>query len=84
MIGEMVELVFGLLTGILSLLPASFVKEWIEKAGAIEYLSYINYFIPFNIMAQIGKSWLFCCGAYLVYFYVKSAYEETTKSKGGK
>lgn len=77
MLSDVVNLVFSLLTGLLSLLPASFVKEWLEKAGAIDNLAYINYFIPFNVMFQIGKSWLVCCGAYLIYYFVKQAYENS-------
>lgn len=77
MVSEVVNLVFSLLTGLLSLLPASFVRQWLDKVGAIEYLSYINYFIPFNVLFNIGKTWLTCCGAYLIYYFVKSAYEDS-------
>lgn len=79
MLAEFIDLIFSLLTMLLSLLPSSFVRAWIDKIGAIEYLSYINYFIPFNIMADIGKAWLYCCGAYLIYYYVKTSYDNSTK-----
>lgn len=82
MVLDLVNLVFSLLTGFLSILPASFVKDYIEKIDALEYLSYINFFIPFYAMVQIGQAWLVCCGLYLVYHYVKSVYNNITKEMG--
>lgn len=82
MVLDLVNLVFSLLTGFLSILPASFVKDYIEKIDALEYLSYINFFIPFYAMVQIGQAWLVCCGLYLVYHYVKSVYNNITKERG--
>lgn len=79
MILDLVNLVFSLLTGLLSILPASFVKDYIDNMDALEYLSYINFFIPFYALVQIGQAWLVCCGLYLVYHYVKSVYENTSR-----
>lgn len=76
MLAEVVNLVFSLFTGILSVLPSSFVRDYISQVGALEYLSYVNYFIPFNVMYQIGEKWLTCCALYLVYYYVKAVYSD--------
>lgn len=81
MISEMVNLIFSLLTGLLSLLPASFVQSYLSKVGAIDYLGYVNYFIPFYRFVEIGELWLTCCGAYLLFYYVRTVQEEVRKGE---
>ena len=74
MVEDFVKIGFGLVQGFLSVLPASFVSEWINSNGALQYLSYVNFFIPFDVMSQIGATWLSACGAYLVYHFARNAY----------
>lgn len=81
MISDMVNLIFSLLTGLLSLLPASFIQSYLSKIGTIDYLGYVNYFIPFYRFVEIGELWLACCGAYLLFYYVRSVQEEVRKGK---
>ena len=47
MVAQVIDLVFNLLTSLLSILPASFVQSYLSNIGEINYLSYVNYFIPF-------------------------------------
>ncbi len=76
MIADAIDLIFSLLTMFLSILPASFVQSYLKSFGGMEYLSYINWFIPFYRFVQIGETWLLCCGAYLIFYYVRSVREE--------
>lgn len=79
MISNIVDLVFSLLTGFLSILPASFVKDFIKEMDALEYLGYVNFFIPFYRLVQIGQTWLVCCGLYLVFHYAKTVYDNLSR-----
>lgn len=76
MISELFDTVISVLTLVMSVLPSSFVHGWLDKFSGVKYLSYVNYFIPFNTMLNIGSTWLACCGAYLVYHYIQSVYKD--------
>ena len=58
MVAQVIDLVFNLLTSLLSILPASFVQSYLSNIGEINYLSYVNYFIPFYNFVKIGRLWL--------------------------
>lgn len=80
MVAQVIDLVFNLLTSLLSILPASFVQSYLSNIGEINYLSYVNYFIPFYNLVKIGRLWLGCCAAYLIYYYARTVYDQTKKS----
>lgn len=80
MVANAIDLVFSLLTALLSILPASFVQSSLTSLGGIDYLSYLNYFVPFYRFVQIGQTWLICCGAYLIYYYARSVRDEIKNS----
>ncbi len=80
MVAQMIDLLFSLLTNLLAILPASFVQDYLGNIGEINYLGYVNYFIPFYQFVKIGRLWLACCATYLVYYYVRTIYENSKKS----
>lgn len=80
MVAQVIDLVFSLLTSLLSLLPASFIQSYLKNIGEINYLKYVNYFIPFYEFVKIGRLWLGCCAAYLIYYYARTVYDQTKKS----
>ena len=78
MLSDIINLIFSLLTGLLSILPASFIQSYLSKVGKIEYLGYVNYFIPFYRFVEIGELWLACCAAYLIFYYVRTVQQEVS------
>lgn len=80
MLADIIDIIFSLLTGILSILPASFVREYLLKIGDIEYLGYVNYFIPFYRFVEIGQAWLVACASYLIFYYIRSVQQEVSKT----
>lgn len=79
MIENVVDLIFSVFVGVLSFLPSSFVADYLQEVGAVDVLSYVNYFIPFHTMLKIAQAWLACCAAYLIYHYVMMVYKESRK-----
>lgn len=82
MLTDIINLVFSILTGVLSLLPASFIHSYLSDLN-IDYLSYVNYFIPFYRFVKIGQSWLVACASYLIFYYVRSVQQELSSSAKG-
>ena len=80
MLSNVLDLVFSLVTALLSTLPASFVRQYLEQVEALDVLSSVNYFIPFNLMLKISQGWLACCASYLIYHYVMMVYKESRKN----
>lgn len=58
MLDFLIEIKDALLEAVLSLLPLSPFKGFIESLGSIPYISYINWFIPIGTFVQIGVAWL--------------------------
>lgn len=69
MIGGLKKL-FGWLYGLLKVFD---VTEYIDyiKGVISEYIGWINWLIPFNIIVKIYTSWLACIGAYFVFLQVR-------------
>lgn len=80
MVSNLIEMVFGVFTGLLALLPASFVNTYLDNSSFSSVLGIMNYFIPVSTFVEIGTAWLSCCGAFLVYRYVKAAYKSAKEN----
>lgn len=67
----MIELISNIISGILSLLPDSPIQT-ILGGTLLEYLAYINYFVPFDIAKNITKVWVDCIVAFYLYSLTKN------------
>lgn len=65
----LVNLLFDILTAILSLLPASPFLLMLDKVEDIPVLGIVNWFIPFDNCFLCLEIW---CGAMAVYYVVKN------------
>ena len=68
----MIDIVINLLTAIINVLPLSPFVTFIDKAGPIDGLGVLNWFIPFDIFAEMLVSWGTCMGLYYLYRFIKS------------
>ena len=61
---------FGWLYGLLKVFD---VNQYIEPIKEVldEYIGWLNWLIPFNIIVKIYTSWLACIGAYFVFLQVR-------------
>lgn len=55
------------ITWLLGLLPDSWFARVEISAQISEYISYMNFFIPFDAAINITTAWLACIVAYFVY-----------------
>lgn len=72
LVSSAIEIVFNLIAAVLNILPASFVMTQLDNLGSLPFLSYVNWFIPFNEMKPIMAIWLTACTAVLVASIVKN------------
>lgn len=70
MFAWMKEILDKLLAVVLSLLPLSPFKEFIDKLGDIPFLGYLNYFIPVGTCLKIGAAWLSAIALFYLYSVV--------------
>lgn len=74
MIGEIWQgisnVIKSILAAIISLLPRSPFIKIMEYIGEIPYLSYINWFIPFDLIITITEVWLLSVALFYVYMIV--------------
>ena len=66
----MKEILDKLLAVVLSLLPLSPFKEFIDKLEDIPFLGYLNYFIPVGTCLKIGAAWLSAIALFYLYSVV--------------
>lgn len=66
-----VKTVAGLLAMLLNLLPASPVAGFVEEITGLNYLGYLNWFIPVSFMVKCMETWLGCMVAWNVYKHVR-------------
>lgn len=67
----MIDIVINLLTGVINVLPISPFQSFIDKAGAIDSLGYLNWFIPFDIFFEILSVWSVSMFTYYFYRFIK-------------
>ncbi|MCM1104635.1 MAG: hypothetical protein NC409_11085 [Clostridium sp.] len=56
-----------IVTWLLGLLPDSWFSQASVSAQISEFISYMNFFIPFDAAITITTAWLACIVAYFVY-----------------
>ncbi|MDD3278625.1 MAG: hypothetical protein PHG16_07040 [Lachnospiraceae bacterium] len=70
LIETVLNLGFSLVGALLNVLPVSFVRQQLENLGAMPFLSYVNWFIPFNEMKPVMGVWLSCCTACIIAYLI--------------
>lgn len=50
-----------------SVLPLSPFRRYLDAIGEIEWLGYVNYFIPIGTFIAIFNAWLICMALYYLY-----------------
>lgn len=55
------------ITWLLGFLPTSWFAQTEVSAQISEYISYMNFFIPFDAAVTITTAWLACIAAYFAY-----------------
>ena len=70
MFAWMKEILDKLLAVVLSLLPLSPFKGFIDKLEDIPFLGYLNYFIPVGTCLKIGAAWLSAIALFYLYSVV--------------
>lgn len=68
----MIDIVIQLLTAVINVLPVSPISTFIEKAGTIDGLAMLNWFIPFDIMFNMLGVWSGCMFTYYLYRFTRS------------
>ena len=71
MIDKAVNLICDLLIALINILPNSPTDVLLSQIGSMEYLGFVNYFIPFDFCAIALNSWLVCVGIYYGVKYAK-------------
>ena len=71
----MVGAIVQLLTGMVSMLPASPFAEMLDSIEEIPYLGYLNWLIPFDRFVPLMGGWLVCMGTYYLYQNVRTKLE---------
>lgn len=61
---EMLDLVQGVLSKLIALLPQSPFKDFFTTVDKIPYIEYINWFIPIGKMLTLGSAWLSAVGTF--------------------
>lgn len=56
--------------GLISVLPLSPFRPYLDSFSSLPYLSYLNWFIPVGRFVTIGASWLAVIGMFYVYSIV--------------
>ena len=72
MFAWMKEILDKLLAVVLSLLPLSPFKEFIDKLEDIPFLGYLNYFIPVGTCLKIGAAWLSAIALFYLVLLIKA------------
>lgn len=52
---------------VLSLLPDSPFTQVITELGKLDFLPYVNWFVPVGTLLGIGTAWLTCIALYYLY-----------------
>lgn len=63
----MIEAVVKLLTGLISILPASPFTSLLKTIDGLSALNFLNWFVPFDIFIVLMESWLTCMAIWYVY-----------------
>lgn len=63
----MIEAVVKLLTGLISILPASPFTSLLKTIDGLSALNFLNWFVPFDIFIVLMESWLTCMGIWYIY-----------------
>ncbi len=71
MIDKAVNLICDLLIALINILPNSPTDVLLSQIDNMEYLGFVNYFIPFDFCAIALNSWLVCVGIYYGVKYAK-------------
>ena len=58
------------LEAVVSVLPLSPFKDFIEELNNLPYLGYINWFVPVGTLIGIGSAWLTSIGVYYCYVVI--------------
>ncbi|MCB5712131.1 hypothetical protein [Lactonifactor longoviformis] len=66
MINTAVDIIFNILSALVDLLPVSPFIVMCAKIDDIEFLGFLNYFIPFDNCLSLLEIWLVSVGIYLV------------------
>ena len=78
----MFTLILILLNFIIELLPNDPFPTMLENMDVIkDYIGYINWFIPFDIMAIMLNGWLVCVASYYIYALLKKVVIIALQSK---
>lgn len=68
----MFKLISVLFLAILNLLPSSPFQTTVDGAiYKLDFLSYLNWFIPFDNCLKVTRLWIVCIGIYYLYNFVK-------------
>lgn len=65
------DLICNLLIAIINFLPNSPFEALLKQVEDMEYLGFVNYFIPFDFCVIALNSWLVCVGVYYGVKYAK-------------
>lgn len=68
----MIDVVINVLTAVINILPMSPIALFIAKAGELDGLAMLNWFIPFDIFLVILEQWVVCMGIYYLFRHLKS------------
>ncbi|MGI5978627.1 MAG: hypothetical protein ACOX66_03905 [Oscillospiraceae bacterium] len=67
MIAKINAFLQAIAAAVLSILPDSPVRPFIDQLGSIEWLGLLNWFVPVGTMAAIGAAWLGAITVFYIY-----------------
>lgn len=59
------------LLGLLNILPNSPFKHMADSIEGLDYLGFLNWFIPFDVCLIMLETWLISMAAYLIYKLIR-------------
>lgn len=70
MIESFLNSIVGMANGLVSALPTSPFRPYLDMFSSLPYLGYLNWFIPVRTCVAIGKAWLGVIALFYVYSIV--------------
>lgn len=67
MIAKINAFLQAIAAAVLSILPDSPVRSFIDNLGSVEWLGLLNWFVPIGTMAAIGSAWLAAIAVFYIY-----------------
>ena len=67
MISKINAFLNAIASAILSILPNSPLRPYIDALGSVEWLPMLNWFVPIGNFITIGTAWLVAIGVFYIY-----------------